>query len=292
MTSTGEGEKPFIARMGLVRLFMFFFLLAGAYAAPQILIQSFVLKHVGRVWYGPVSVAAALVIASFVLWFYRLLVRWLERRRAAEADLRPRDFAVGMAVAIAMFAVLYALFLALGAAHYAGLNPAPKLWGVVMMVILSGVGEEVMLRGAVFRIVEEMFGSAVALAFSAALFGGLHLFNPHFTVFSAFAIAIEAGLLLGAAYVLTRNLWLAIGIHMGWNFAEGGIFGAAVSGGLEARGIFNMPLSGPDWLTGGSFGPEASVLALAVCTSAGLFFLWRAVKSGHWVPFRVRMMLD
>lgn len=292
MTDASTNAKPFFARIGLVRLVLFFFLLMLVYFGPQALVHSYVLKFLNPVWRGPVSVVAAIGIGAFELWIYRLLVLWLERRKASEAITKPRDFLVGVGLAIAMFSLLYALYIALGTAQYHGINPAPQLMGITAMVILSGLGEELVFRGGVYRVLEDMFGSGLALILSGALFGGLHLMNPHATLFSAFAIAVEAGILLGAAYALTRNLWLPIGIHMGWNFSEGGIFNAAVSGGMNGHGILNIPLSGPDWLSGGSFGPEASVVTLVLCTTAGLFFVWRAIKSGHWVPLRARMMLD
>jgi hypothetical protein len=141
-------------------------------------------------------------------------------------------------------------------------------------------------RGALFRIVEEGFGTTSALITSAVVFGLLHALNPGATVISTTAIALEAGVLLGAAYALTRNLWFPIGLHFGWNFTEGGIFGVSVSGGPTGKGILSVALAGRPLLTGGNFGPEASVIAIAVCLAAGIALLLLTVRRGGWMSLQ------
>jgi hypothetical protein len=111
----------------------------------------------------------------------------------------------------------------------------------------------------------------------------LHLLNPGATLLNAAAISIEAGVLLAAAYMLTRRLWLCIGTHIAWNFTQGGIFSVAVSGG-ENKGLLRSTLVGPDWLTGGTFGAEASVVALVVCFAAGIVLIVLAIKKRNVVP--------
>ena len=138
-----------------------------------------------------------------------------------------------------------------------------------------------MFRGIAFRQIEAMAGSWVALALTSAFFGASHLANPDATLFAAFAIAVEAGILLGAAYMLTRRLWLAAGIHAAWNFTQGWIFSAPVSGGKAPDGLLLTHRSGPDWLTGGGFGLEASVIAMLVATAAGLVMLVLALRKGQ-----------
>ena len=131
------------------------------------------------------------------------------------------------------------------------------------IAIEAAVGEEIVLRGVVYRRLEERLGAALALLVSASVFGLMHAGNPGANWVSTLAIALESGLLLGLAYAATRSLWLPIGLHFGWGFTEGGIFGAAVSGG-KYSGLIDAPLAGPPWVTGGAFGPEASVAALVI----------------------------
>jgi Archaeal/vacuolar-type H+-ATPase subunit I len=283
-----------VARIGLLRLLAFFVLLALAYGGPQYLLQLQILPAVARDLRGFVALGAEIVICVLCVSLYALLVGWLERRDAVELRLKRGLplLGIGIVLAIALFAAVYAALFGLHAATWQGFGGTQWLLPMAAMAILSGICEELLFRGGIYRITEDMFGTGAALLISGGLFGLLHLANPHATLIAGIAIAVEAGILLGAAYAATRNLWLPIGIHIGWNFAEGGIFGAAVSGGMGGRGLLTIPLHGPDWLTGGAFGPEASAVTIAVCTAAGLFFLWRTIKTGRWCRAGVRMMLD
>ena len=131
-------------------------------------------------------------------------------------------------------------------------------------------------------------GSWIAIFLSAFLFGFAHAANPNASLFSSIAIAVEAGILLSAAYLFTQRLWMVIGIHFAWNFTQGGIFGIAVSG-QEVEGLFQATLEGPAFITGGEFGAETSIIAIIICSGAGLFFLWKARQRGHFTkPFWVR----
>ena len=95
---------------------------------------------------------------------------------------------------------------------------------------------------------------------------------------------MEAGILLGAAYLLTRRLWLAVGIHAAWNFTQGWVYSIPVSGNETPLGLLITRRVGPDWLTGGAFGLEASVVALVVATGAGVAMLVVAAHKGRIQP--------
>jgi uncharacterized protein len=114
------------------------------------------------------------------------------------------------------------------------------------------------------------------------LFGLAHSQNPGATLFSTFAIAVEGGLLLGGSYMLTRSLWMPIGLHAAWNFTQGPVLGVPVSGN-PVHGLIRAKLEGPTILSGGAFGLEASIIAIAVCTAAGIWFLWLAFRRGEVV---------
>ncbi|MFZ1742339.1 MAG: type II CAAX endopeptidase family protein [Pontixanthobacter sp.] len=151
--------------------------------------------------------------------------------------------------------------------------------------LFAGFVEEVISRGIIFRFIEELAGSWAALAISALVFGFLHLGNPNATVFSSVAISIEAGILLGAAYMYTRNLWLAIGLHAGWNVVQGYVWDVPVSGN-QVDGLVDSQVNGSELLSGGAFGLEASIIALIIATSAGLWLLREAVRRGHVIQPR------
>jgi membrane protease YdiL (CAAX protease family) len=154
--------------------------------------------------------------------------------------------------------------------------------------ILPGFMEELMFRGILFRWIEEFGGSWLALLLSSALFGFAHIWNPGSGVIATSFVAVEAGVLLGGAYMLTRNLWLPMGLHAAWNFTQGEIFDVPVSG-LDEHGLIQAKLSGPALLSGGGFGLEASLIALSVATIAGVWLVALAVRRGELVqPWWVR----
>jgi membrane protease YdiL (CAAX protease family) len=191
-----------------------------------------------------------------------------------------RELGLGLVLGALLFSVTVAILRALGAFKITGNNGWQIMLAILSASVLSGVLEEILIRGIVFRILEKSLGSWIALGISAVVFGLLHLFNPGATLLNAAAISIEAGVLLAAAYMLTRRLWFCIGIHIAWNFTQGGIFSVAVSGG-QSKGLLQSKMVGPDWLTGGIFGAEASVVALVVCAAAGIILVKAAVRKGQ-----------
>lgn len=234
---------------------------------------------------GLPRLAASVLQAVVSLAAYVGFVALFERRRVIE--LSPRgalgEVSAGLGLGAALIAGTIAILAALGSYRVDSLNPWSAVAPVLALTFVSSVTEELLMRGIVFRIVEELLGTWLALAVSALLFGLLHLANPHASAGAAVAIALEAGVLLAAAYVATRRLWLAMGLHAGWNFTQGGIFGVSVSG-LEVKGVLEGSLSGPTWLSGGAFGAEASLVAVVLCTLAGAELLLRARRRGQFFP--------
>jgi uncharacterized protein len=231
--------------------------------------------------------AGAILLAGIVLSSYWAYVRIVERRPVIELSWpgRLREFGAGVLLGALLFCLTIGVLAGLGVYRVTGSNGWIAMLATVPGFILSGVLEEVVMRGIVFRIVEQSLGSWIALAISAAIFGLLHLLNPGATLLNAGAVMVEAGVLLAAAYMLTRRLWFCIGIHIAWNFTEGGVFSAAVSGG-HTKGLLQAQLAGADWLTGGAFGAEGSVVAVVICTAAGIALLVKAVRKGNVVqPF-------
>lgn len=160
----------------------------------------------------------------------------------------------------------------------------PFLIGNLLSFLAVGISEEVLFRAGFFHLIEDYWGSWAALAVSSLFFGLVHLGNPEATLFGAVAITIEAGLLLGAAYMITRKLWLVIGIHWAWNFFQGPVFGCIISGSSSTQtGIIQPIITGPDLLTGGQFGPEGGLIAVVVATGTGIYFLVKAIKQGKVV---------
>jgi CAAX protease family protein len=241
----------------------------------------------------PLAMARNLVVAALLLGTYALLVWGLERRRAVEIGLGAGivQWPAGAVVGIGLMATVYLILWGMNLASFAPGNGVGLLGAGLVAAFLAAVFEELLLRAVLFRITEEACGTTIALLVSAIVFGLLHGFNPGATPFSDAAIALEAGLLLALAFALTRNLWFAIGLHMGWNFAEGSLFGAQVSGGAILPSFVHSTLKGPLLLTGGNFGPEASIVSIGVCGTAALIFGIIVVRRGGWRPRRFRLSL-
>jgi membrane protease YdiL (CAAX protease family) len=225
--------------------------------------------------------AAAVVLIAAAAAIYVAWVRLVERRPVRElwtARALPEGGG-GLLAGIALFAAVIALLALAGAYHVRSSSSVTVIFAPLLMWIAVAVVEEIAFRGFLFRTVQEAGGTWIALAVSAVFFGFAHAANPGATIFSSFAIAIEAGVLLAIAYACTGRLWLPIGIHAGWNFAEGTIFGVAVSGqGTHAASVLHGVTAGPTLITGGSFGPEASIAAIAVCVLASIALYVLGVK--------------
>jgi uncharacterized protein len=227
----------------------------------------------------------ALLLTGIVLGAYWAYVRIVERRAVTELSGSDagRELGSGLVLGALLFSTTIGMLAALGVYQITGNNGWLIMLASLPASVLAGVLEEVVIRGVVFRILEQWLGSWLALAISAVIFGALHLLNPGATLLNAAAISIEAGVLLAAAFMLTRRLWLCIGIHIAWNFTQGGVFSVAVSGG-KSTGLLQSRMVGPDWLTGGTFGAEASAVALVVCAAAGAVLIVLAIRRGNVVP--------
>ena len=236
----------------------------------------------------PTDVVLGALVACVLGWVaYRAYVRLIERRRGVEfgAQGALRELGSGLVLGAALFSATVGVLAALGLYTVQGWRDPAVLIAPLAISVGAGVIEELLFRAVIFRIIEASLGTWIALVISAALFGLVHLGNPNATWLAAAAISLEAGIMLAAAYVLTRRLWLPIGIHAAWNFTQGGIFSVAVSGG-KTDGLLVASLSGPSWLSGGEFGAEASVVAIVLCTALGAYLLVLAARRGNFVaPF-------
>ncbi len=228
----------------------------------------------------------AVLLAVVLILSWKALQRWLERREDREFEWRKsgQELGLGLLLGFLLFSAVTGIVALLGGFEVLGLRGQGALWAMLAMAVTSGTIEEIMFRGILLRHLEAMLGTWAALALTSLLFGVAHLTNPGASLFAAFAIAMEAGILLGAAYLLTRRLWLAVGIHAAWNFTQGWVFSVPVSGGAAPLGLLITRRVGPEWLTGGNFGLEASVVALVVATGAGLGLLVFAVRRGQIMP--------
>ncbi len=275
-----------VVRFPVTRIVLAGLLVIGAFNVVQVLLGE-LHRALGLGPLRPDALSFAVSVALAVHFAYVGYVRLVERRAAAELSLAGAlpELGRGVLVGIALLAGTAAAIAALGHYHVGAVNPWTALVPPFAIALWVAYLEEIVFRGILFRIIEESLGTWLALAISTAVFGLVHLANPNATYFAALAIGLEAGVLLGTAYVLTRRLWLAIGIHFAWNFTQSGIFGSNVSG-ISVGGLIESRLSGPDLISGGALGMEGSVFAIALCLAAGVVFLMQAHRAGHFIrPF-------
>ncbi len=262
--------------------------LALLFVLPVFIAQGAVWGLAGRFGEVPVALASVFIACGLGWAAYALYTRLVEKRAALELGRRGalRELAAGLSIGTLLFSATVGVLALFGAYRISGVREDLSIMLIPLCVaVAAAVIEEIMVRGVIFRLIEASLGTWIALAASAALFGLGHLMNPNATLLAVLAIVFEAGIMLAAAYLLTRRLWLAIGIHAAWNFTQSGIFSLPTSG-IPMHGIFIAEVSGPAWLTGGAFGVEASAVAVVLCTTLGLSMLVLAARRGRFVaPF-------
>ena len=232
-----------------------------------------------------------LLLPILLIWLYGRAVRLLERRDPREISLQPgtRLFFLGAVLGIAIISIYVLVLSGIGAATVtrgAGAQGVVPVLNEVLVPWLTAVGEELLFRLVLFRLFEEALGTGVAALISALLFGLSHAGNPGASPGSVFLLAAGMGSLLAFAYAATRNVWFPVGLHMGWNFAEGCLFGLPNSGQTDPVQIMHTAVAGPAALTGGAFGPEGSLL-LFLLTLVGIAALVRlTLRRNQWQSLR------
>lgn len=222
---------------------------------------------------------------------YWAFVHWHEKREATELHLRPIQLMLGGASGAALVALPMAVLFALGVYEPVLFRDASSaLLGVAALIGIAAILEELTYRCLLFRVVERAWGTKVALAVQAVVFALVHLENVEqggiIDVVTMLIAVTLAGLLWAAVFVLTRNLWAAAANHAAWNFTIL-LAGVPLSGIEDWRKLAPLEsrFAGPDWLTGGMFGPESSLLVIASTTVAVVLLLRAARRrGGFFVP--------
>lgn len=232
------------------------------------------------------NAAIQIVLGLAAIALYVAYGRFIEDREVSELSTPGlgREWAIGALIGAGLYTACAVILMGLGIYRVEGVNPLVFLLPNLAMAIKSGIFEELLFRGVLFRSVEAIFGSWVGILVSSLVFGLVHLMNPDATLGGAIYISVEAGLLLAAAYLVTRRLWIAMGFHMGWNYFQSAVFSGVVSGSETDPGLLKATIQGPELLTGGSFGMEHSVVALVLCTATGVILLMIAIRRGHLLP--------
>ena len=227
------------------------------------------------------AVPLSTIAAVATLYAFKKYLSWyVEDGESLSFGGKARMMGVGWAVSVVNFsAIIVCLFLC-GCYHIVNVefDVASQLsW--LSLFLLVGVVEEVIFRGILFRLIADKWNIAVGLTTSSLLFGLAHLGNPGATLWAALAIALASGWLFGMAYAYHQTIWVPVGMHWAWNYLEGGVFGCAVSGTpLDYRPLITPRISGTDLLSGGAFGPETSIICVAIGIGISIVYTMLYVK--------------
>ena len=241
---------------------------------------------------GALLAVGLLMLASWVM------TRFCNRKPLAAIglwfhDRTLRELGLGMLLGFVMMSGIVLIELALGYIHvgWRGLTLSEAAGVVAVSALIFSLAafvEELLFRGYAFQTLMQMITFAPAVLVMSLFFGLGHVFNPHATLLST-ANVVLAGVWLSFAYLKTRGLWLPLGLHFAWNFAQTTIYAFPTSGlTFDDRKLWTLEQTGPDWITGGAFGPEGGVLA----TVALLLGIWYVLKSRHLVAQEGIITLD
>lgn len=222
----------------------------------------------------------SIVVAMSAVISYSILYKFYEKRKITElsANSLSKNLLLGVTLGVVLQSLTIFVIYLYGEFSVISVNSFIYLIPPLTMAFNSAIFEEILLRGILFRLIEEKLGSYYALAISALIFGTLHLANPNSSIGGAFELAIQAGLLLGAAYIYSKNLWFPIALHFAWNFTQSGIFGASTSGHAISKSLLTTKIEGAELITGGQFGPEGSIQATLFCLTAAIVLLFLSYR--------------
>lgn len=217
-------------------------------------------------WLLPLALLQLIAVVGLTYVFRR----FIDRKPFLRLGLLPRrswllEMLVGAGLALLAMLVVFTLQATTGlvtvdVTRASVLVVAARLVGNVLLYVAVAVAEELIFRGYVLQTLEEWPGLAGAIAGSALIFSIFHGLNPSVNGLALVHLAL-AGLVFAYAYVVTRQLWLPIGLHFAWNFFQGPVLGFPVSG-VPPEGLLTLGSRGPWWVTGAGFGPEGGLMGL------------------------------
>lgn len=250
-------------------------------AVPYVMLQG-LRGELGAV---PRASAEGMVVSAVIGTLATLAtIWWMRRREGLWESLRtwglrpgpawPAEAALGLALGPLLFGLVFGVGVAAGWVQGVSVEAdgLAMLQGL-LVTLLVAFSEEVLMRGYVLQTLLPAWGLRASLLLQAGIFAVLHGLNPGMSPAAVVNLAVS-GLVFGYAWKATGRLWLPIGLHLSWNFAEGPLFGFPVSG-MPFPSLLHHQVVGPAWAMGGPFGPEAGLLGLgATCLAFAAVYLW------------------
>lgn len=260
-TSPAAGLSGRIARSPVSRILLATLAIVLPVAAVLVFANVALEKSMRVAW--PQLLATALCVLG-----YRLYVAKVEKRVPGELATAgaARETGIGLAAGVALSLAVVGVLAAAGNFQIVGNNSWTVVFKPMAELVLVAVFEELLFRAIMLRILQQSLGTRWALAISSLMFALAHFPNDGVNALGLL-ITVAAGWMFGVAYLKTGRLWLVAGMHFAWNFVTGTVFSLPVSGGV-AKGWIIASLSGPEWLSGGVYGLEASAVTLIAVIAA------------------------
>lgn len=260
------GISFFVLNLALYGVVYFFFIPSGVTDMASLTIFQLILTQLA-------AFLSVLVPAVMIL-------RYLDCRPLSDLGFaikgRGKDILFGLLIAVVLYGCGFGFSLAFGVISVTGVHPDwGWLSGSFLFYLLVAVTEELMFRGYILgRLLRTRMNKFLALFISSLMFACLHLANPNMA-FLPMLNLILAGLLLGATYLYTHNLWLPISLHLFWNWLQGPVLGYEVSGNKFGESLLKLHLSDNTLLNGGDFGFEGSL----ICTVLMIALIGGVIRS-------------
>ncbi len=225
-----------------------------------------------------------LIFIAACLFVYHVYTKSVENRKAYEISFYKfiQELGAGWFLGFGVIVFIVSILALLGYYEIKEFNSYSNLVFMFFDQLHTGFIEELIFRVILFKLTEELFGTWTAMAIQGVLFGFAHSGNPNASIYSTLAIIFAFTIFFGAGYMLTRRLWFIMGFHWSWNFSQAGIFGMENSG-VEMPNFIEPAVSGPEWLTGGAWGLELSVLSMVILFSISLYFVKLARERNQFI---------
>ncbi len=263
-------------------------LIVAVFIAPFLLFHNKVIADLiasaSGLFHSLLVIADAVVSIVIFMLLYSLYVRFVEKRKAYEISGKKSvvEFGWGFLISFVLVSFMVLLMVLLG--YYRIIETdSPQI--IVNSFFFFGMGaflQVLAFRVVLFRLFEELLGTWFAFVLVAAIFAIAHIPNPNTSLWSTLALIIT-DILLVSAFIYTRRIWLVWGIHMGWNFFQDGIFGMPNSGITRLESWIQPAISGPEWITGGGRGIEASVIAVCLSLGVAIVILKMSINKKQFV---------
>ena len=267
-----------LIRMGIIAFCLILVFFLHNVTTAQ-LVQKFPEPYFSHMKY--VEYLAGIVL---LLTAYRVYTHYIEKRKAYEISFTNshKEFGAGMLIGSCLVFIMVLLLSIIGYYRIDHFHSWEIVFKSLLLFSSGAFIQEFVFRVVLFRLTEELAGTWVAICITAVLFGFIHISNDNATIQTSIAIMI-GDVLLAAAFIYTRRIWFVWGIHTGWNYFQDGIFGMPNSGMTNFPSWIESETHGPEWLTGGSFGIEASYIAILLFLLTGLIILRMAVQKNQLI---------